>query len=214
MGLIITEANRNKLLVSLLFFILLFSSPLAHSAPSGVGEIGDDGCLCHGAKSQLTSVIINGIPQQWAANNSYEMSIIINSSIEISDEEDARIGGFRLVVDGGTVLFADNDSVQVINEGYTHTSSGNQYRQWNFSWTAPSSNDSVVNFVVHGNAVNSNEQSTGDAWNYYSTAVAGEGYTGVIGESPDPSNEIQNREIALLLFAVISLVGLFYYSTK
>ena len=214
MRLIIMRVNRNKLLVSLLFFILLFSSPLAHSAPSGVGEIGDDGCLCHGAKSQLTSVIINGIPQQWAANNSYEMSIIINSSIEISDEEDARIGGFRLVVDGGTVLFADNDSVQVINEGYTHTSSGNQYRQWNFSWTAPSSNDSVVNFVVHGNAVNSNEQSTGDAWNYYSTAAAGEGYTGVIGESPDLSNEIQNREIALLLFAVISLVGLFYYSTK
>ena len=67
---------------------------------------------------------------------------------------------------------------------------------------------------MHGNAVNSNEQSTGDAWNYYSTAVAGEGYTGVIGETPDFSDEIQNREIALLVFAVISLVGLFYYSTK
>ena len=214
MRLIIVRFNRNKLLVSLLFFIVLFSSPLAHSAPSGVGEIGNDGCLCHGARSQLTSVIINGIPQEWAANNSYEMSIIINSSIEISDEENARIGGFRLMVNEGTVVFADNDSAQVINEGYTHTSSGNQYRQWNFSWTAPSSNDSVVNFVVHGNAVNSNEQPTGDAWNYYSTAVAGEGYTGVIGESPNHSDEIQNREIALLAFAVISLVGLFYYSTK
>ena len=214
MRLIIMRANRNKLLVSLLFFILLFSSPLAHSAPSGVGDIGDEGCLCHGAKSQLTSVIIDGIPQDWAANNSYEMSIIINSSIEISDEENARIGGFRLMVNEGTVVFADNDSAQVINEGYTHTSSGNQYRQWNFSWTAPSSNDSVVNFVVHGNAVNSNDQSTGDAWNYYSTAVAGEGYTGDIGESPNHSDEIQNREIALLVFAVITLVGLFYHSTK
>jgi len=208
------RANRNKLLVSLLFFILLFSSPLAHSAPSGVGDIGDEGCLCHGAKSQSTSVIINGIPQEWAANNSYEMSIIINSSIEISDEENARIGGFRLVVSEGTVVFADNDSAQVINEGYTHTSSGNQYRQWNFSWTAPSSNDSIVDFIVHGNAVNSNDQSTGDAWNYYSTTVAGEGYTGIFEESPDYSDEIQNSEIAILLFAVISLVGLFYYSTK
>jgi len=214
MRLIIMRANRNKLLVSLLFFILLFSSPLAHSAPSGVGDIGDEGCLCHGAKSQSTSVIINGIPQEWAANNSYEMSIIINSSIEISDEENARIGGFRLVVSEGTVVFADNDSAQVINEGYTHTSSGNQYRQWNFSWTAPSSNDSIVDFIVHGNAVNSNDQSTGDAWNYYSTTVAGEGYTGIFEESPDYSDEIQNSEIAILLFAVISLVGLFYYSTK
>ena len=67
---------------------------------------------------------------------------------------------------------------------------------------------------MHGNAVNSNQQSSGDAWNSYSTAVAGEGYTGVIGESPNYSDEIQIREIALLLFAVISLVGLFYYSTK
>ena len=214
MRLIITRVNRAKLLVSLLFFTLLFSSQLAHSIPSGVGEIGDEGCLCHGASSQSTSVIIAGIPQEWAANSSYEMSIIINSSIEISDEENAPIGGFRLMVDEGTILFADNDSAQVINDGYTHTSSGNQYRQWNFSWTAPSSNDSLVNFVVHGNAVNSNQQSSGDAWNSYSTAVAGEGYTGVIGESPNYSDEIQIREIALLLFAVISLVGLFYYSTK
>ena len=214
MRLIIMRANRNKFLVSLLLFILLFSSPLAHSAPSGVGDMANDGCLCQGSKSLSTSVIIDGIPPQWAANNSYEMSIIINSSIEISDEDDARLGGFRLMVNEGTVVFADNDSAQVINEGYTHTSSGNQYRQWNFSWTAPSSNDSVVNFVVHGNAVNSNDQSTGDAWNYYSTAVAGEGYTGVIGETPDLSDEIQNREIILLVFAVITLVGLFYHSTK
>ncbi len=214
MRLIIMRANRNKLLVSLLFFILLFSSPLAHSAPSGVGDIGDEGCLCHGAKSQLTSVIIDGIPQDWAANNSYEMSIIINSSIELSGQENARIGGFRLMVDDGEVIFAENNRTQVLDEGYTHTSQGNQYRQWNFTWTAPSSNDSVVNFVVFGNAVNSNGQSSGDAWNYYSTTVAGEGYTGVIEQPADYSSKFLNREIALLLFAVISLVGLFYYSTK
>lgn len=214
MHLLILRINRNKLLVSLLFFILLFSSPLAQSIPSGVGDMGDEGCLCHGAKSPLTSVIIDGIPPQWAANNSYQMSIILNSSIEISDEENARLGGFRLMVDDGEVIFAENNRTQVINEGYTHTSQGNQYRQWNFTWTAPSSNDSVVNFVVFGNAVNSNGQSSGDAWNYYSTTVAGEGYTGVIEQPADYSDKFLNREIALLLFAVISLIGLFYYSTK
>jgi hypothetical protein len=208
------RAKRNKLLVSLLFLILLFSSPLAQSIPSGVGDMANEGCLCHGAKSPSTSVIIDGIPSQWVANNSYEMSIIINSSIEISSEQNARLGGFRLMVNEGAVAFAENNRTQVIDEGQTHTSQGNQYRQWNFTWTAPSSNDSVVDFIVFGNAVNSNSQSTGDAWNYYSTTVAGEGYTGVIGESPDYSDEIQNSEIGLLLFAVISLVGLFYYSTK
>ncbi len=214
MHLLILRINRNKLLVSLLFLILLFSSPLAQSIPSGVGDMGDEGCLCHGAKSLSTSVIIDGIPPQWAANNSYQMSIILNSSIEISDEENARLGGFRLMVDDGEVIFAENNRTQVINEGYTHTSQGNQYRQWNFTWTAPSSNDSVVNFVVFGNAVNSNGQSSGDAWNYYSTTVAGEGYTGVIEQPADYSDKFLNREISLLLFAVISLIGLFYYSTK
>ncbi len=214
MHLLILRINRNKLLVSLLFLILLFSSPLAQSIPSGVGDMGDEGCLCHGAKSLSTSVIIDGIPPQWAANNSYQMSIILNSSIEISDEENARLGGFRLMVDDGEVIFAENNRTQVINEGYTHTSQGNQYRQWNFTWSAPSSNDSVVNFVVFGNAVNSNGQSSGDAWNYYSTTVAGEGYTGVIEQPADYSDKFLNREISLLLFAVISLIGLFYYSTK
>ena len=214
MPLLILRANRNKLLVSLLFFILLFSSPLAQSSPSGVGDMGNEGCLCHGAKSLSTSVIIDGMPPQWAANNSYAMSIIISSSIEISDQENAQLGGFRLIVDGGEVIFAENNHTQIINEGYTHTSQGNQYRQWNFTWTAPSSNDSVVDFVVFGNAVNSNGQSSGDAWNYYSTTVAGEGYTGAIEQPADYSGKFLNREIALLLFAVISLIGLFYYSTK
>jgi hypothetical protein len=118
------------------------------------------------------------------------------------------------MIDGGTVIFEQSNNSQVINEGYTHTSMGNQYRQWNFSWTAPSSNDSVVTFVVHGNAVNSDEGSSGDAWNYISYSVAGEGFTGVIGDPPNYSDEIQNSEIALLVFAVISLAGLFYYSTK
>ena len=211
---LIMRAKRNKLLVSLLFFILLFSSPLAQSIPSGVGDMGTEGCLCHGTKSPLTSVIIDGIPTQWSSNNSYEMSIIINSSIEISDEENARLGGFRLTVNGGEIIFAENNRTQVINDGYTHTSQGNQYRQWNFTWIAPSSNDSTVDFIVLGNAVNSNDQATGDAWNYYSTTVAGEGYTGVIEQPLDYSDKFLNREIALLLFAVISLVGLFYYSTK
>ena len=205
---------RVKLLVLLLFITLFFASPLAKSIPSGVGDVANDGCLCHGGKSQSATVIIDGIPQQWIANSTYNMSIIINSTIEISQHENARQGGFRLMINNGTVIFEQSNHSQLINDGYTHTSEGNQFRQWNFSWTAPSSNDSVVTFVVHGNAVNSDEQSSGDAWNYYSYSAAGEGFSGVIDESPNYSNEIQNSEIALLVFAVISLAGLFYYSTK
>jgi len=205
---------RVKLLVSLLLLILLFTSPLAQSFSSGVGDLADDGCLCHGVKSQSTTVIIDGIPQQWVANSTYNMSIIINSSIEISQDENARLGGFRLIIDNGIVIFEESNNSQLINDGYTHTSEGNQYRQWNFSWTAPSSNDSVITFIVHGNAVNSDEQSSGDAWNYISYSAAGQGFTGVIGESANYSDEIQNSDIALLVFAIISLIGLFYYSTK
>lgn len=203
-----------KVLICLLFFVLLVASPQVQSIPSGVGEVANDGCLCHGAKSSQSSIIIDGIEQNWIANKTYNMSIIINSSIEVSADEGARLGGFRLLVSAGVIAFEDENSAQLIEGGYTHTSLGNQYRSWNFSWTAPSSNDSVVDFVVHGNAVDSNQQSSGDAWNYYSISLAGEGYDGELGDGPEFSDEIDNSQIALLIFAVITLLGLFYYSTK
>jgi len=206
--------GSSKLLLPSLILILLFASPLAQSIPSGIGEDADNGCLCHGSKSQATTVRIDGIPQQWVANSTYEMAIIINSTIEQSQDADARLGGFRLMINDGIVIFEESNNSQIIDDGYTHTTQGNAYRQWNFSWTAPTYNDTVVTFIVHGNAVNSDQQSTGDAWNYFSSSVAGEGFTGAIGNPPNYSNEIQNSEIALLLFAAISLTGLFYYSTK
>jgi hypothetical protein len=206
--------RSNKFLLSSVIFILLFASPLAQSASSGIGDDADDGCLCHGSKSQSTTVVIEGLPQQWAANQSYDMAITINSTIEKSQDSDARLGGFRLIINDGIVVFEENNNSQIIDNGYTHTAQGNEYRQWNFTWTAPTSNDTVVTFVAHGNAVNSDQQTTGDAWNYVSYSVAGEGFTGVIKEPPNYSNEIDNGEIALLIFSVITLVGLFYYSTK
>ena len=121
---------------------------------------------------------------------------------------------FRLIINDGIVVFEENNYSQIIDDGYTHTAQGNEYRQWNFTWTAPTSNDTVVTFVAHGNAVNSDQQTTGDAWNYHSSSVAGEGFTGVIEEPPNYSGDIGNSEIALLIFAAISLIGLFYYSTK
>ncbi len=206
--------RSNKLLLSSIIFILLFTSPLAQSASSGIGDDADNGCLCHGSKSQSTTVVIEGLPQQWVANQSYEMAITINSTIEKSQDSDAQLGGFRLMIDDGIVVFEENNNSQIIDEGYTHTSQGNEYRQWNFTWTAPTYNDTVVTFVAHGNAVNSDQQTTGDAWNYFSSSVAGEGFTGVIKEPPNYSNDISNSEIALLIFTAITLVGIFYYSTK
>ncbi len=201
-------------MLSSVIFILLFTSPLAQSASSGIGDDADNGCLCHGSKSQSTTVVIEGLPQQWVANQSYEMAITINSTIEKSQDSDAQLGGFRLMIDDGIVVFEENNNSQIIDEGYTHTSQGNEYRQWNFTWTAPTYNDTVVTFVAHGNAVNSDQQTTGDAWNYFSSSVAGEGFTGVIKEPPNYSNDISNSEIALLIFTAITLVGIFYYSTK
>jgi len=205
---------NSKLMFSSLFFILLLAPSLAQSASSGIGDDAENGCLCHGSKSQSTIVTIEGLPQQWVANQTYDLAIIINSTIEQSQDIDASLGGFRLMIDDGLVLFEESNYSQIIDEGYTHTSQGNAFLQWNFTWTAPASNDTVVTFVAHGNAVNSDQQTTGDAWNYHSSSVAGEGFTGVIEEPPNYSGDIGNSEIALLIFAAISLIGLFYYSTK
>ena len=46
-----------------------------------------------------------------------------------------------------------------------HQESSNQQRIWNFSWPSPDDNTTMAKLLVYGNAVNGNQQQTGDNWN-------------------------------------------------
>jgi hypothetical protein len=152
-----------------MLLVLLFA-PSISSLPSGVGEMANDGCLCHGGASEATVVFISGLPVEFESNTTYNLSLQIDSSIEPS--QDSHQGGFRFNVQGGgMVQFENTSEVQILEDGWTHDLAGTYQRQWNLTWTSPENSTEPVNFSLVGNAVNGNEQSDGDAWSLYDLSI-------------------------------------------
>jgi hypothetical protein len=151
--------------------ILLLSAPSISSVPSGVGQVGNEGCICHGGVSAETLVELKGLPTVFESNTTYNLSIEIESGIDRLAEQHQ--GGFRLFIKGGgTVMFEDINEVQYLEEGWTHRSNGTYQRTWNLTWTSPSNSTDPMEFTLVGNAVNGNQQSSGDAWGLFSKTIA------------------------------------------
>lgn len=140
--------------------------------PSGVGDIGEQGCLCHGAENDLTSVQISGLPEKYESNTTYFLQLVVNNP-QIDVNASSAQGGFRLVVSSGTITFNDTNATQIIGDGWTHTELGNQQRIWNLTWQSPSDNTSLSALTLFGNAVNGNGEFTGDGWNKIKIYVLG-----------------------------------------
>lgn len=151
--------------------ILLLSAPSISSVPSGVGQTGNEGCICHGGASAETTVELQGLPTVFESNTTYNLSIEIQSTIDsLADQHQ---GGFRLITKGGGALvFEDFNEVQYLEEGWTHQSNGTYQRIWNLTWTSPSNSTEPMEFTLIGNAVNGNQQSSGDAWGMFSKTIA------------------------------------------
>ena len=152
-----------------MLLVLLFA-PSISSLPSGVGEMANDGCLCHGGASEATVVFISGLPVEFESNTAYNLSLQIDSSIEPS--QDSHQGGFRFNVQGGGMVQFENASeVQILEDGWTHDLAGTYQRQWNLTWTSPENSTEPVKFSLVGNAVNGNEQSDGDGWSSHVVTI-------------------------------------------
>ena len=152
-----------------MLLVLLFA-PSISSLPTGVGEMANEGCLCHGGASEATVVIISGLPGEFESNTTYNLSLQIDSSIEPS--QDSHQGGFRFYVQGGGMVQFENASkVQVLEDGWTHDLAGTYQRHWNLTWTSPENSTEPVKFSLVGNAVNGNEQSDGDGWSSHVVTI-------------------------------------------
>ena len=217
------EMKRNKIRVySLLFvvFIALAATPQITSLPTGVGTLGNPGCSCHSGGAGTTAIDVFGMPDSFTAGESYELKISISNPAIPGGELTSNMGGFRLIASAGTFGPGENftDLVQVLEGGATHTELGNDVRDWNVTWTAPDSEGQIVDFTLHGNAVNGNavgegNGNTGDAWATYTTSVPGAatlGGGGALIEQAEP----YEVAIAAILFGItlfsIMLVYVFY----
>lgn len=190
-----------KFLLPLVFVLLL---PWASSAPQGIGDIAGQGCICHGSLDASTELIVVGLPAEFESNTSYNFSLEVRSSkVSISTGQEA--GGFRIDISSGDLQFNNTvGHIQELEEGWTHTDSGNKVRVWNFTYISPSDNTTFTDFTINANAVNGNDQSTGDAWNGTTIRIPGAAY---VGELEPP---LKDESLGALDYAVGStaLVGL------
>jgi len=186
-----------KRLLVLLFSLAIISQVEAY--PTGIGDNGDNGCVCHGGYSEETNVTLFGLPDVYNSSQSYNLTLTIESSLEANNPR----GGFRILISHGEIT----GDVQELEGGYTHSSSNNNQRTWEFNWTAPDSDSELVTFITYGNAVNGNGAASGDEWNSNSYAIPGPNYDGEI-VAPTTEDSPSSRQLAvgvIGIFAVLSL---------
>ncbi len=173
--------------------------------PTGVGEIGDNGCVCHGASAEETVVNLSGLPDVYNSSQTYNLLLTIESDLQSNGTQ----GGFRILVSHGQIT----GDVQEMDGGYTHSSSNNNKRTWELNWTAPESDEELVTFITHGNSVNGNGAPTGDEWNSNSYAIPGPNYDGEIN-APVIENSPSPRQLAVGVVGIIAVLSLAFMAIK
>lgn len=194
-----------------LIVVVTLGSQSIQSFPTGIGSLADNGCTCHGGYSNSTQTSIHGMPVSFESNVSYNLTLSVEA--ETAPTADSAKGGFRFRVSDGAVDFHNLSRVQLLDEGWTHTEAGNQYRSWNLSWTAPSDNSTSVDFVLHANAVNGNGNSGGDMWNSIGYTLPGSQYDGSVVPL-DVSDELDSRQYGILYGGLLALLVFLYFAIK
>ena len=191
---------------SLFLLVVLFFVPWASSAPQGIGEIAGGGCICHGSQDTSTELILLGLPSQFESNTSYNFSLEVRSS-EVSISVGEEIGGFRIEISSGDIVYNETlGHIQKLEDGWTHTTSGNKVRLWNFTYVSPEDNTTFTDLVINANAVNGNGQSSGDAWNSTVIRIPGVAYVGNI-EPTQVKDSLDTLDYAVGSIALVGLLA-------
>tara|TARA_B100001027_G_scaffold216430_1_gene192763 strand:+ start:634 stop:1248 length:615 start_codon:yes stop_codon:yes gene_type:complete len=194
--------TRRRIMATGVLLLALAMSNLVVASPHGLGSEANEGCLCH-TPEEGTIVDLAGLPEAFASNSTYQLTLTVTSPITVV--ENGSQGGFRLLVDEGTIDVGNSTMVQVIDGGWTHTTNGSNHRSWVFEWRTPEVNDTAATFVVHGNAVNGNNAPTGDAWKTLEVVVPGEAYQGPL--TPNEGIDGVSASDRVLLVIGLVLIG-------
>ena len=177
--------NLRKLSIGFLVAILIAISafPTANSLPTGITDenttnaVIANGCNCHNTNTEATaSVIVNlTLPENFTSGETYTLTLNISGGPNDLINGDNRGGFFVMASDGELSPIANDTHVQrpFGLTHLTHTAEGNNYREWNFEWTAPDKQDISVEFVAYGNSVNGADGSQNDYWNKQATTLYG-----------------------------------------
>ena len=159
-------------LVSILFAVSAF--PTGDSVSSGITgsttSIVDatEGCTCHTSDATPGVIIALNLPDNFTAGETYTLTLNFSGGPNDASEGDNR-GGFFIRASHGILAPIENDTHVQKPSGeshLTHTPEGNDYREWNFTWTAPENDNIIVAFTTYGNSVNGDGKAGNeDRWN-------------------------------------------------
>ena len=71
----------------------------------------NNGCVCHGAADDSTSVNLEGLPEIYNTSATYQLTLSIDSEVEANNPQ----GGFRIIVSHGII----SGEVVDLDGGYT-----------------------------------------------------------------------------------------------
>lgn len=145
--------------------ICYFTFSSSSNGSNGVMGAHSTGCgSCHGNTANVSTVInFTGVPAAgFTAGTTYPVQLTVSNA-----GVNQKAAGFDLKVSAGTITNAPANTMLMGGTELHHTApldfvSGTA--TWNFSWTAPSSGNSVT-VNVAANAVNKNGGDSGDQWN-------------------------------------------------
>ena len=207
--------GRKAALLVLVAMAALIAAPTMTSLPSGIDSQGDSGCTCHGDSSTATTIVVDGLPENFTAGQSYDFTLtVVNDGMTLWQDGDAeagwngRSGGFRVIVSEGTVT-GDSTLTQELKGGLTHTTAGNKMRSWNLTWSAPGDDSKVVEFTLLGNAVNGGDGFNGDQWNSISTSIPGINADAVTASAP-PLRILMTAVLLSVALMALSVMYIFY----
>ena len=89
--------------------ILLLLVGQANARPDGIGDVANDGCVCHGGSDDTVNISFVGLPDVYNSSEEYQITLVIESSVEENDVK----GGFRILISEGEL----SGELQEIEEG-------------------------------------------------------------------------------------------------
>jgi hypothetical protein len=219
-----------KILLSLLAVLLVCILPSFNRKLSSTGEIGTTGspgeglCTgCHGGGPAGTSISVTAVPG--FSNSNYVPGQVYSVTVTVSHPTQPAFGfDCEILTSSNTnagAMSAAGSGMQFANFGLkknaTHTApkSGSGSASWTFQWTAP--NSGTATFYVSGNAVNLDNNTSGDFPSNMHMALTPVSLTSIKEQSetlselrvfPNPSAEIcsvsyqalQEQHISIDLF--------------
>ena len=60
--------SPQRFLHLVIILAILLAIPVTQSYPNGVGEVANDGCVCHGVIRETTDVNVEGLPTKYESN--------------------------------------------------------------------------------------------------------------------------------------------------